>query len=132
LYERVGEKAGLLKLLRHFYADVRQHRTIGPIFSQHINDWPTHIAKIAEFWARATGGPSSYSGAMPAKHLELRLASEHFQAWLDLWDYNCRRLLPHAEASEMSGLAHSIGARLHSIVTGAGGLQLEPAPRPDQ
>lgn len=126
LYRRVGGNAGLLKLLRHFYADVRQHRTIGPIFNQRINDWPTHIAKISEFWSRATGGPSNYSGAMPAKHMELRLAGEHFEAWLDLWDYNCQRHLPAAEAREMSELAHNIGARLHAMVEGAPALKVEP------
>lgn len=123
LYDRIGGKTGLLRLLRHFYADVRQHRVIGPIFNERINDWPTHIAKIAEFWSRMTGGPSVYTGAMPAKHVELALEKHHFEAWLDLWDYNCRRLLPAAEAREFSALAHQIGDRLHAIVTGKwGGL----------
>ena len=56
LYERLGGHDGLLKLLHYFYADVRQHRVLGPIFNAHIDDWPAHIAKIAEFLS-ARGRP---------------------------------------------------------------------------
>lgn len=116
LYHRIGGRAGLLSLLNAFYADVRQHAVIGPIFNARITDWKAHIAKIAEFWARATGGPSAYSGQMPMKHLALGLQPEHFSHWLELWDFNCRRHLAPAEATEMSQLAHGIGARLRQIV----------------
>ena len=50
LFDRLGGRARLLYLLRHFYADVRQHEDIGPIFSAHITDWPAHLEKIADFW----------------------------------------------------------------------------------
>jgi hemoglobin len=119
LYQRVGGHEGIAKLLRHFYADVRQHRLIGPIFNERIEDWPEHLAKIGEFWARATGGPSRYSGQMPLKHLTLGLEPTHFGAWLELWDANCRSYLPPREAEEMSMLAHGIGQRLRTII-GAG------------
>lgn len=117
LYERLGGHAGLSTLLHHFYADVRQHRIIGPIFSERIENWNAHIAKIAEFWARATGGPSQYAGQMPVKHLSLGLRPEHLRFWLELWDFNCRRRLGAREAEEMSQLAHGIGGRLLDIVT---------------
>jgi hemoglobin len=116
LYQRLGGHDGISKLLHHFYADVRQQRVIGPIFKEHIPDWGAHILKITEFWARATGGPSLYSGQMPLQHLALGLEPEHFATWLDLWDYNCRRHLAAAEADEMSKLAHNIGARLRQII----------------
>ena len=116
LYQRLGGHPGLLRLLKSFYADVRQHGVIGPIFAAHIKDWDAHVAKIAEFWARATGGPSIYAGQMPVKHLALGLAPEHFGFWLELWDFNCRRMLAQTEAEEMSKLAHGIGARLRQIL----------------
>src|SRR4051812_41981853 len=78
LYERIGGRESIARLLKHFYADVRQHRVIGPIFNSHIQHWPEHLAKIAEFWSRVTGGPSNYSGQMPVKHLALGLSAEHF------------------------------------------------------
>ena len=91
---------------------------MGPIFDRHISDWPVHLANITEFWARISGGPSIYSGSMPAKHLDLGLNPEHFVTWLGLWDFNCRRSLPPQEAEEMSRLAHGIGERLNQIVLG--------------
>jgi len=124
LYERIGAHEGIAKLLRHFYADVRQHRVIGPIFNERIKDWPAHIAKIGEFWARATGGSSNYSGQMPLKHLNLDLEPRHFGSWLELWDANCRCYLPPREAREMSALAHEIGHRLRHIVSRHGGQEL--------
>jgi hemoglobin len=105
--------------LWHFYADVRQHHVIGPIFNARIQNWPEHVSKIAEFWARATGGPSSYTGQMPIKHLKLGLSPEHFAAWLRLWEWNCKRHLQPAEAEEMIALAHGIGQRLRQIVGAA-------------
>jgi hemoglobin len=124
LYERIGGREAIAKLLRHFYADVRQHRVIGPIFNERIKEWPEHIAKIGEFWARATGGPSTYSGQMPLKHLNLGLESHHFGAWLELWEANCRGYLPAREAEEMIALAHEIGRRLRHIVSRHGGQEL--------
>jgi len=116
LYERLGGRAGLARLLHHFYADVRQHAVIGPVFNRQIQDWPAHLEKIGSFWARLTGGPSGYAGAMPMKHLNLGIAPQHFSAWLQLWSFNCRGHLPAAEAQEMIGMAQEIGRRLKSII----------------
>jgi hemoglobin len=116
LYERIGKEQGIAKLLRHFYADVRQNAAIGPIFNRRIKDWPAHLLKIGQFWARVTGGPSTYEGQMPLRHLELGLDGPHFDAWLQLWDANCQCYLAPSEAKEMSRLAHEIGGRLKRIV----------------
>jgi hemoglobin len=116
LFARVGGREPLLKLLRYFYADVRQHREIGPIFNAQIKDWPAHISKIADFWSGVTGGPMLYSGPMPWKHVPLGLQEPHFQAWLDLWRRHCRAHLSEAEATELIQRAELIGDRLREIV----------------
>lgn len=116
LFDRLGGRVRLLYLLRHFYADVRQHHEIGPIFNSHISDWPAHLDKIADFWSGATGGPASYSGPMPLKHINLGLEERHFTAWLDLWQRNCRAHLPPSEAAQLIAIAESIGVRLRQIV----------------
>jgi hemoglobin len=117
LYERIGGHEGISKLLHHFYADVRQHKLIGPVFNQKIQEWPAHEAKITEFWARVTGGPSKYSGQMPLKHMDLDLQANHFEAWLELWSANCRCYLKTEESEEMIQLAHEIAKRLKSILS---------------
>ena len=115
LFNRLGGAPALQVLLRHFYADVRQHRVLGPIFAAHIENWPAHLEKIAGFWSQVTGGPAVYSGSPPARHLPLNLQAEHFQAWLGLWDVNCRLWLAPDCAAEMSALAAQIGRRLRQV-----------------
>ena len=115
LYERLGGHDGILKLLKSFYADVRQHDVLGPIFNAQISDWPAHLEKITEFWALQTGGESKYRGGFTAAHLKLDLRPEHFQHWLQLWEFNNARQLPPQEASEMNALAHEFGRRLFGI-----------------
>lgn len=116
LFERIGGRAGLVNLLRQFYADVRQHQVIGPIFEHQIENWPEHIETIADFWSQVTGGPAGYSGRVPERHFPLGLREEHFQAWLDLWEFNCRRLLAPPEADELTNYARQIGRRLRHIL----------------
>ena len=124
LFDRLGGQAGVEELLRHFYADVRQHGVLGPIFNAHIHDWPAHLAKIGEFWARQTGGPSRYGGGFGAAHLPLGIGPEQLQHWLALWDFNSRRHLAEAEAREMCALARRIGDQLLRITGGRSGLAL--------
>jgi len=72
LHQRIGGHEGISKLLRHFYADVRQDPLIGPIFNAKIKDWKHHLEIIIGFWETLIGGPSSYARPMPIKHLPLR------------------------------------------------------------
>lgn len=116
LYDRIGGRPALLNLLRHFYADVRQHHEIAPVFAAHIDDWPSHLEKIANFWSGVTGGPRLYGGGMPWKHIPLQLKERHFAAWLDLWSRNCRAHLPPAEADELIAAAETLGQRLRQIL----------------
>lgn len=116
LYDRIGGRPALLKLLRYFYADVRQHAEIAPIFAAHIDDWPAHLEKIADFWSGITGGPRLYAGGMPWKHVPLRLEEHHFAAWLGLWSRHCRAHLAPTEAEEMIAAAETLGQRLRQII----------------
>lgn len=116
LFVRLGGRPRLLYLLRHFYADVRQHAEIAPIFAARITDWPAHLETIADFWSGATGGPALYRGAMPMKHLTLGLTESHFAAWLGLWSRHCHAHLAPVEAAELTAIAETIGQRLRQIV----------------
>lgn len=116
LFERMGGRPALQVLLRHFYSDVRQHQEIGPIFNTQIQNWPSHLEKIADFWSGATGGPAAYSGPMPQKHFPLGLSETHFLAWLDLWRRHCCIHLQPREAEEMIRLAETLGERLQALI----------------
>ncbi len=117
LFERLGGREKLRFLLKHFYADVRQHTLIGPVFGAHIENWPVHLEKIGDFWSGATGGPPLYQGPMPFKHVPLGLTELHFEAWLDLWERHCRAHLAPLEARELIAIAHGIGQRLREIIS---------------
>ena len=117
LFDRLGGRTRLLFLLKHFYADVRQHNLIGPIFAAQIKDWPAHLEKIADFWSGASGGPANYRGPMPQRHFPLGLGETHFEAWLDLWRRHCRAHLGAQEAAEMIKLAEGIGERLRELIS---------------
>ncbi|MGB0414319.1 MAG: group III truncated hemoglobin [Coraliomargarita sp.] len=116
LFDQIGGRPKLVELLKHFYADVRQHELIGPIFLAHIQDWSAHIEKIADFWSGLTGGPAKYRGGMAWKHLALNLEEAHFQAWLGLWKRTCRARLPESQAVQMEQIADNIGMRLRTII----------------
>ncbi len=127
LFDRIGGRPAISALLRYFYADVRQHREIGPVFSAHIDDWPAHLEKIADFWSGVTGGPANYSGPMPFKHLHLHLEERHFQAWLGLWQRHCQTRLNGPEAADMIRIAETIGQRLRQIIALHGDRSAPPS-----
>jgi len=118
LYSRLGGHDGILKLIKPFYADVRQHAVLGPIFNALVKDWDAHQANIAEFWALQTGGESRYRGGFARAHTKLELTPEHFQNWLDLWKFNNARFLPRQEADELNALAQELGQRLMAMTQG--------------
>ncbi|HEX5223222.1 MAG TPA: group III truncated hemoglobin [Verrucomicrobiae bacterium] len=115
LYERLGGHDGILKLIKTFYVDVRQHAVIGPIFNSRIHDWPAHLDKIADFWALQADGPTRYRGGFAGAHMALGLEAEHFQHWLGLWELNNGRHLAAREAAELNAIAHELGRRLYTV-----------------
>ena len=137
LYERLGGHDGILKLIKSFYVDARQHAVLGPIFNAQIQDWPAHFNKIADFWALQTGGESRYRGGFAGAHMSLGLQVEHFQHWLGLWELNNGRHLAPQEAQEMNARAHELGRRLFTVTRNrqpfsAQHTVFKPTPPPDQ
>lgn len=126
LFERFGGRGPLMILLRHFYADLRQHSVLGPIFNDRIKDWPAHLETIADFWTRVTGGPALYGGAMVARHIPLQLEAPHFEIWLGLWEHHCRAWLSSETAVEMVALARQIAPRLLAASRHARPVTIDP------
>jgi hemoglobin len=125
LYEQLGRHEAILRLIKPFYADLRQNARLGPIFNAHIQDWPIHLEKIADFWARQTGGPSRYRGGFGSAHAALGIGAEHFQHWLGLWEFNNARQLDPPEAARMNALAHQLAERLFAITQGADSRRID-------
>lgn len=96
-----------------FYAAIRRHEVLGPVFGNHVTDWPAHEARIAAFWRNAILYERSYEGSpMRAHMLAGDVRAAHFPLWLALFDETLRRTLPAEAARAWSALAHRIGQGL--------------------
>ena len=113
LFDRIGGRDALLKLLRAFYADVRQHAEIGPFFAAHVTDWPSHLEKIANFWSTVLGGPPRYAGPLYHVHQSMPLAPANYAVWIELWSRHCRIQMPAPIADELIAVACNFARRLN-------------------
>lgn len=103
----------IARVVSVFYAAVRRHEVLGPVFAAHITDWPEHEEKIAAFWRNAILYERGYDGNPMRVHMaagDVRPA--HFADWLMLFDETLRRTLTPEQALAWSALAHRIGAGL--------------------
>lgn len=97
-------------VVAEFYACVRLHPGLGPVFARHVADWPAHEAKIARFWRNAILFERGYDGNPMAIHLAAGdVRAPMFDVWLGLFDSVLRRTLPAQTAAAWSALAHRIG-----------------------
>ena len=74
-------------VVAEFYAAMRQHPGLGPIFAQHVKDWDAHEAKIIRFWKNAIGLDKAYDGNPLAVHRDAGdVRPGMFIPWLGLFD----------------------------------------------
>ena|SRR5215204_5126374 len=115
LFERLGGRPGISRLIKWFYARVRFEPDLEPIFNAHVPKWSEHLETLIDFWCTQVGGPATYRSGM-GRHFKLQLGPEHFSTWLRVWDENCRHLLQDREADEMIALAHSVADDLMRMI----------------
>jgi hemoglobin len=105
--------AEIAGVVTEFYAVVRSHPGLGPVFAAHVSDWPAHEAKIAGFWRNAILGERSYDGNPMAVHKAAgNVHPGMFDIWLGLFDSVLKRELAPEKAAQWSALAHRIGRGL--------------------
>lgn len=117
------------RVVAAFYAHVRQHPGLAPVFAAHVGDWPTHEAKIADFWANAILHEKVYDGNPLEVHRKAgNVRPGMFDPWLALFDKVLREELRPDQAEAWSALAHRIGRSLRAGVVermrGADGVPL--------
>lgn len=101
------------RVVATFYAAIREHPGLGPVFAAHVADWPAHEAKIVRFWRNAILFERGYDG----NPLEVHRAAGNvrpgmFDPWLGLFDSVLRRELHPETAAAWSALARRIGRGL--------------------
>ncbi len=101
------------RVVAEFYACIRVHPGLGPVFAVHVTDWAMHEEKIARFWRNAILFERCYDGNPLEVHKRAgNVRPGMFDAWLGLFDAVLRRMLAPQTAAAWSALAHRIGRGL--------------------
>jgi len=105
------------RVVTRFYAAVREHSGLAPIFAVHVQDWPTHEAKVADFWANSILHERCYEGTPVAAHVNAgNVKPGMFSTWLELFDQVLQSELSTKQADAWSQLAHRIGQSMRASV----------------
>ncbi|WP_133484867.1 group III truncated hemoglobin [Aliiroseovarius marinus] len=104
-------------VLARFYARIRVHPQLGPIFNGHVGttdaEWDTHITLITRFWRGAILREPGYEGNPMRAHMQAgNVRPEHFDPWIALFEEIATDTLPADTARAWIALVHRIGRGL--------------------
>lgn len=115
------------RVVRGFYARVRQDPMIGPVFAARIADWEPHLQRMCAFWSSVALMSGRYHGSPMVKHMPLPVDAAHFDRWLDLFRQTVRELCPPAAQTHFIERAERIAESLemgvathHGVMLGVG------------
>jgi hemoglobin len=112
------------RLVDAFYGEVRRDELLGPVFSQRIQNWETHLEQMKRFWSSVALMTGVYHGRPMPKHLPLPVDAEHFDRWLELFTRTARDICPPAAADHFIERASRIADSLELGIAGANGVLL--------
>jgi hemoglobin len=112
------------RLIRGFYARVREDALIGPVFASRITDWEPHLQRMCDFWSSVALMTGRYHGQPMQRHLPLPVDSRHFDRWLALFEQTARELCPQKAAEHFIDRARRIAESLELGIAGAHGVLL--------
>jgi hemoglobin len=125
IMERTGiDEAMIERLVRGFYARVREDAVLGPIFETRIKDWEPHLAQMCAFWSSVALMTGRYHGTPMARHLPLPVDAGHFDRWLGLFELAAREICPGEAEAHFVERARRIAASLELGIAGAHGVML--------
>lgn len=128
--ERTGiDDAMIERLVRGFYAKVRQDPLIGPVFAERIKDWEPHLRRMFAFWSSVALLNGRYSGTPMPIHMKLPVDAAHFDRWLALFEETARELCPPAAADHFIERARNIANSLEMGVAFGQGVTLKKGER---
>lgn len=115
------DEAMIETLVRSFYGRVAQDPMLGPIFTAHVADWDSHIAKLCAFWSSVALMTGRYHGTPMAAHKPMPLGRAEFTRWLELFETTAREVCPPEAAAHLLERAHRIASSLElGIAAGRG------------
>ena len=123
------DEAMIERLIRGFYARVREDALLGPIFAAKIEEWEPHLQKMFAFWSSVALMSGRYHGQPMARHLPLPIDARHFDRWLALFAQTARDLCPQAAAERFTQLSRRIAESLELGVASSQGVLLRNGQR---
>lgn len=103
------------RLVETFYARVRRHHRLGPIFEAAIGEdgWPAHLSTLKAFWSSVLNASGRYKGQPMAAHQSVEALTEGlFTPWLNLFHQTCVEIFDAPRASIVGQKAERIAASL--------------------
>ena len=112
------DDAFISHLVEQFYEAIRADEMLGPIFGAKVTDWPSHLARMKDFWASIAIESGRFHGNPVLKHIAIPdLSPEHFESWLALWDEAVAELVPIPTAEALfRDRARRIAASLKAAI----------------
>ena len=118
------DEAMIDRLVRRFYARIRDDAILGPIFEARIADWEPHLQRMCAFWSSVALMTGRYHGQPMRVHLPLPVDARHFDRWLTLFEETAREVCPAAAANHFTERARRIAESLELGIAVGKGMSL--------
>jgi hemoglobin len=126
--EQTGiDEAMIERLVRAFYARIREDALLGPVFNSRISDWEPHLLRMCDFWSSVMLSSGVYHGQPMRMHVTLPVDATHFDRWLQLFEETARELFEpriaalFVERAKRIALSLEMGiASTHGVLLGRG------------
>lgn len=107
-------EANIEAFVHAFYARVRAHETLGPIFNPALaGRWDAHLARMVDFWSSVLLASGRYHGRPLHAHLLVQgLKPEHFGDWLELFHETLNDLFIPAVTERIFTTTARMGERM--------------------
>ena len=112
-------EASIVTLIDAFYARVRCHPTLGPVFEMALaeEEWPEHFVTMQRFWSSVMLTSGRYAGNPLAVHRAVAgIERPLFTNWLALFTKTASELFDAWPASEFATKAQRIATSLQLAV----------------
>ena len=118
----IQNREDVYKLVSTFYAKVKDNEKIGYVFNEIIQDWPSHLEKLTDFWETNLFFVSKFRGNPMQAHVEVDrhfnhgIEQKHFGEWLNLWFETIDELFEGDRASIAKNRARNMASNLFMAV----------------
>ena len=119
MQKEMENREDVFALVDTFYKKIRNNELLGPIFENHIDDWPKHLEHLTDFWETNLFFVRKFKGNPMLKHQIVDTAEghtineHHFGVWLNLWFETIDELFLGEKAAIAKNRARNMGTFFH-------------------